>query len=159
MEMQDRGTRLRRRDRLNCDIVCRVGQCIRHGWRMNCTGNGASDNRALLLGHFASGSSRIATARMNPAEAPLILNGKQETWYPLDGSKSRFASFSMWQYPVVMEARWPSQIIDGSWVSAQVFAVCKNGASQDQASVPVTRIPRSSSHSVAARPTPHPRAR
>ncbi len=42
-------------------------------------------------------SSKIATARVQPADAPLILKGKQETVKPVGGSTSRFASFSMWQ--------------------------------------------------------------
>jgi hypothetical protein len=44
-------------------------------------------------------SSRIATARVNPAEAALILNGKAETVKPVPGSWSRLVIFSIWQYP------------------------------------------------------------
>jgi len=42
-------------------------------------------------------SSKIATARVQPAEAPLILWGKQLTVKPLPGSASRLCSFSRWQ--------------------------------------------------------------
>ncbi len=45
----------------------------------------------------AASSSKIATARVNPAEAALILKGKQATWNPVGGSWSRLASFSIWQ--------------------------------------------------------------
>jgi len=44
-------------------------------------------------------SSRIATARVNPAEAALILNGKAETVKPVLGNWSRLVIFSIWQYP------------------------------------------------------------
>jgi hypothetical protein len=42
------------------------------------------------------------------------------------------------------------QISPGSWLSAYLFAVCTNGASQLQASVPVRRTPRSSRYIVAS---------
>ena len=42
-------------------------------------------------------SSIIATARVKPAEAALILKGKQETVNPVLGSASRLLSFSIWQ--------------------------------------------------------------
>lgn len=41
--------------------------------------------------------SMIATARVQPAEAPRILWGKQETMKPSDGRASRLCSFSRWQ--------------------------------------------------------------
>ena len=41
--------------------------------------------------------SMIATARVQPAEPPRTLTGKQLTVNPLDGSASRLCSFSMWQ--------------------------------------------------------------
>ena len=41
--------------------------------------------------------SRIATARVQPAEARSIFTGKQDTMKPVDGSCSRLCSFSMWQ--------------------------------------------------------------
>lgn len=41
--------------------------------------------------------SRMATARVKPAEAPLIFTGKQETMKPVAGRLSRFESFSIWQ--------------------------------------------------------------
>ena len=41
-------------------------------------------------------SFMIATARVNPAEAPLILNGKQAISKPVGGNASRFVSFSIW---------------------------------------------------------------
>ena len=41
--------------------------------------------------------SMMATARVQPAEAPRILTGKQLTVNPLAGSASRLCSFSMWQ--------------------------------------------------------------
>jgi hypothetical protein len=37
----------------------------------------------------------IATTRVQPAEAPLIFTGKHDTVKPLEGSDSRFDSFSM----------------------------------------------------------------
>ena len=42
-------------------------------------------------------SSKIATARVQPAEAPRILCGKQEMVKPSPGSASRLCSFSRWQ--------------------------------------------------------------
>ena len=42
-------------------------------------------------------SSTIATARVQPAEAPLIFTGKQAIENPVAGSASRLWSFSMWQ--------------------------------------------------------------
>ena len=42
-------------------------------------------------------SSKIATARVQPAEAPRILCGKQEMVKPSAGSASRLCSFSRWQ--------------------------------------------------------------
>ena len=44
-----------------------------------------------------SASSKIATARVQPAEAPRILCGKQLMKKPSAGSASRLCSFSMWQ--------------------------------------------------------------
>ncbi|MDT4838898.1 hypothetical protein FQZ97_726710 [compost metagenome] len=44
-----------------------------------------------------SASSKIATARVQPAEAPRILCGKQLMKKPVGGSTSRLCSFSMWQ--------------------------------------------------------------
>ena len=44
-----------------------------------------------------SATSRMATARVNPAEARPILTGKHEISNSLAGSASRFESFSMWQ--------------------------------------------------------------
>jgi len=42
-------------------------------------------------------SSKMATARVNPAEALRILNGKQAMVKPVGGSASRLWSFSRWQ--------------------------------------------------------------
>ena len=39
-------------------------------------------------------SSRMATARVKPAEAPLMLTGKQHSEKPMAGSASRLCSFS-----------------------------------------------------------------
>jgi hypothetical protein len=44
-----------------------------------------------------SASSKIATARVQPAEALRILCGKQLMKNPLAGSTSRLCIFSMWQ--------------------------------------------------------------
>jgi len=41
--------------------------------------------------------STMATARVHPAEAPLIFTGKQTTEKPLGGRASRLCSFSRWQ--------------------------------------------------------------
>ena len=41
--------------------------------------------------------SRMATARVQPAEARSILTGKHDTMKPVDGSCSRLCSFSIWQ--------------------------------------------------------------
>ena len=41
--------------------------------------------------------SRIATARVQPAEARSIFTGKHDTMNPVEGSCSRLFSFSMWQ--------------------------------------------------------------
>lgn len=49
--------------------------------------------RPLTIG----GQSSTATARVQPADPPLILTGKQMTVKPLAGSLSRLASFSIWQ--------------------------------------------------------------
>jgi hypothetical protein len=42
-------------------------------------------------------ASMIATARVQPAEPPRTLTGKQLTVKPLGGSASRLCSFSIWQ--------------------------------------------------------------
>src|SRR5262249_7997605 len=42
-------------------------------------------------------SSKIAPARVQPAEAPRILCGKQAMVKPSPGSASRLCSFSRWQ--------------------------------------------------------------
>ena len=42
-------------------------------------------------------SSKIATARVQPAEPWCTFTGKQETMKPAGGSASRLCSFSMWQ--------------------------------------------------------------
>ena len=42
-------------------------------------------------------SSKMATARVQPAEAPRILCGKQQTVKPSPGRASRLCSFSRWQ--------------------------------------------------------------
>ena len=42
-------------------------------------------------------SSKIATARVKPAEAARILKGKQAMVKPKGGSASRLCSFSKWQ--------------------------------------------------------------
>lgn len=44
---------------------------------------------------FHAASSTMATARVNPADARLILTGKHEISKPVDGRVSRFESFSM----------------------------------------------------------------
>jgi hypothetical protein len=41
--------------------------------------------------------SKIATARVQPAEARSIFIGKQATVNPVGGSASRLCNFSMWQ--------------------------------------------------------------
>jgi len=46
---------------------------------------------------FSSGSSTMATPRVQPAEAAWILCGKQEIRKPVLGSASGLCSFSIWQ--------------------------------------------------------------
>ena len=41
--------------------------------------------------------SKMATARVQPAEAPRIFTGKQHTVKPSPGKASRLCSFSRWQ--------------------------------------------------------------
>ena len=53
-------------------------------------------NARLTLSYSAH-SSRIATARVQPADAFLIFAGKQAIENPVDGSASRLPSFSIWQ--------------------------------------------------------------
>ncbi len=55
---------------------------------------GASSTEGASLAYHAS---RIATARVQPAEARSIFTGKQLTVNPVGGSASRLCSFSMWQ--------------------------------------------------------------
>ena len=65
---------------------------------LEATGPARHTNRAGHLLLFAiPQSSKIATARVNPAEALRILKGKQEIMKPVGGRLSRLASFSMWQ--------------------------------------------------------------
>src|SRR5215472_17247558 len=78
---------------------------------------------------------------------------------PLSGSFSRLHSFSIWQYGISRPALWPSQMIDGSRVSSQRLRMCTKGASQPQASMPVTRTPREVRYKVASRPMPQPAVR
>src|ERR1700739_1989856 len=61
-----------------------VERAVRHGATSSC-----------LMG--ASSSSRIAAARVQPAEARSIFTGKHETMNPVEGRSSRLCSFSMWQ--------------------------------------------------------------
>mmetsp|Transcript_14412 Transcript_14412/g.20629 ORF Transcript_14412/g.20629 Transcript_14412/m.20629 type:complete len:84 (-) Transcript_14412:656-907(-) len=83
----------------------------------------------------------MATALVHPAEALLILTGKQQIVKPWLGNTSRLCSFSKWQYSLILPALCPSQIIDASFVAAYVLAVSGKGASQDQPSMPVTLTP------------------
>ncbi len=53
--------------------------------------------RVKVASFMDSYSSRMATARVQPADAPLIFTGKQATLKPAAGSFSRLCSFSMWQ--------------------------------------------------------------
>jgi len=99
-------------------------------------------------------SSIIATARVHPADAFFIFTGKQTMWKPFAGRDSRLCSFSRWQYPISRPALCPSQIISGSCVSENFWAVYRKGASQDQASVPVTCTPCFNRYRVASRPIP-----
>ena len=50
-----------------------------------------------LLWNFLRPAEYMATARVQPAEAPRILCGKQLMKKPLAGSASRLCSFSRWQ--------------------------------------------------------------
>jgi len=56
------------------------------------TGGACSDRIAA-----SSTSSKIATARVHPADAPRILCGKHEITKPSPGNASRLCSFSRWQ--------------------------------------------------------------
>ena len=56
------------------------------------TGGVCSDRIAA-----SSTSSKIATARVHPADAPRILCGKHEITKPSPGNASRLCSFSRWQ--------------------------------------------------------------
>ena len=47
--------------------------------------------------HANSASSRMATARVHPADAARILQGKHATMKPSAGNDSRLCSFSRWQ--------------------------------------------------------------
>ena len=47
--------------------------------------------------HALAPSSRMATARVHPADAARIFMGKQATVNPTGGSTSRLCSFSRWQ--------------------------------------------------------------
>jgi len=51
----------------------------------------------LSPGAVGNQASMIATARVQPAEPPRTLTGKQLTVKPLAGSTSRLCSFSIWQ--------------------------------------------------------------
>ncbi len=53
--------------------------------------------RPTSTGRQAAHASIMATARVQPAEAALILTGKQATMNPCGGKTSRLCSFSMWQ--------------------------------------------------------------
>ena len=55
------------------------------------------DRHAVQAAVAISASSKIATARVQPAEAPRILCGKQLMKKPSPGSASRLCSFSRWQ--------------------------------------------------------------
>lgn len=47
--------------------------------------------------HLSGHSSKIATARVQPAEPAAIFTGKQATLNPFAGSPSRLCNFSTWQ--------------------------------------------------------------
>jgi hypothetical protein len=55
---------------------------------------GSADHMVVFQVLYAS---RIATARVQPAEARSIFTGKHDTMKPVDGSCSRWCNFSMWQ--------------------------------------------------------------
>ena len=52
---------------------------------------------ASIVGALNDQPSRIATARVQPAEARSILTGKHDTMKPVAGNCSRLCNFSMWQ--------------------------------------------------------------
>lgn len=52
---------------------------------------------ASIVGALDHQPSRMATARVQPAEARSIFTGKHDTMKPVDGSCSRLCNFSMWQ--------------------------------------------------------------
>ena len=98
VEVEDRGARLRRPDRLLGHLVRGERQVVRHRGGVDRAGNRAGDDDLVVLRHVdRSYSSKMATARVQPADAPLILTGKQETVNPVAGSSSRLPSFSIWQ--------------------------------------------------------------
>ena len=98
VEVEDRGPRLRRPDRLLGDLVRGQRQVIRHRRGVDRAGYRAGDDDLVVLRHIGrSYSSKMATARVQPADAPLILTGKHETVNPVAGSRSRLPSFSIWQ--------------------------------------------------------------
>ncbi len=67
-----------------------AGQVVTLGPGSRADARGRDDSNPLH-------SSMMATARVQPAEAALILTGKHATMKPEGGNASRLCSFSMWQ--------------------------------------------------------------
>jgi len=69
---------------------------VNHASTAGSRGNVPDNKNRRLIQRYAY-SSKMATARVQPAEAPRILQGKQEMVKPVAGSTSRLCSFSKWQ--------------------------------------------------------------
>ena len=103
---------------------------------------------------FSVDRPRIATARHQPALARAIFTGKQLTKNPRVGNAPRFASFSIWKYSWSMPTRWAYHNKERSPLAANSRATYGLPRSSPGASVPITLIPCSISHLVAAAPRP-----
>jgi hypothetical protein len=71
-----------------------------------------------------------------------------------EGSLSRFASFSIWEYSFSMPAKWPSPNEAPVTGLQEILNLIIEGAVEAAASLPTGFTPWSSSHTVASRPTP-----
>jgi len=96
---------------------------------------------------------------IQPAEAALILTGKQKKVKPKGGILSRLVSFSIWKYPFSMPAKCASQITRGSPFSLNSAARYGRGRSQLPASMPTPRPPCSVRKRGLSRSSPAPLTR
>ncbi len=102
-----------------------------------------STNEAYVA-NSGTGKVTVINGNANPPTAtPLTaLADSQEIAVNPITHKVYAVQYAFGMTDIITPALWPSQMIEGSWVSSQRLRICTNGASQPQASMPATRTPR-----------------